>query len=194
MRLKYWILLAIGGLAILFLCNWKYKIIPLSDLISLLTMIVLAVTAGAILWYSWETRKMRNEMIKQTELSIRPQIIAYLDEKGEYFFIKNVGYGTAMNIMVDDLYLWEKPPYEIKIAFSRIDAIMPEEAKKLIHTPYTAGRKTDWNFISNLNPQWASQTYQLNITYDNIEETKYLSIVQCGKAGIRLLENKKLDK
>ena len=120
---------------------------------------ILLATIAAILWYSWETHKMKKEMIHQTELSIRPQLISYLDEKGEYFFIKNVGNGTAINVIVDDLYLWKGPPFDVQISFSIIDAIMPKEAKVLIHTSLSAGRKSKMDFISNLNPEWASQTY-----------------------------------
>jgi len=71
---------------------------------------------------------------------------------------------------------------------------MPGQEKKLIHTPYHAGQKSELDFISNLNPEWAEKTYQLNIIYDDIEGTTYSSKVQCGKDGIKLLETNKLSK
>lgn len=79
----------------------------LTEWFSLGTMVVLAVTAAAIFWYSWETRELRKEKVKEIELSMRPQIIAYLDRNGQNFFITNVARGTAMNVMVDDLLLNE---------------------------------------------------------------------------------------
>ena len=161
-----------------------------------LTDWILLATIGAILWYSWETRGMKKEMVKQTELRIRPQIIAYLDKKGQNFLIMNVGNGTAMNVMVDELLL-DAIEQRVKLVFDRIDAIMPGQERKIIHSAYGRNNRkieADFPFIANLDPQWASQTYHLNITYDNIEGIKYSSKVQCGKAGIKLLETKKLSK
>jgi len=165
----------------------------LADWISLATMIVLAVTAVAILWYSYETRKMRNEMVKQTELSIRPQIVARLDEKGEYFYVKNVGHDAAFNILTNEYYL--VGPLTVKLIFDRIDALMPREEKRLDYKVYTAGKKEiELRPIAEFNPEWHTLNFILKITYDNIEAIKYLTKIQCGKDGIKLLETKKLSK
>lgn len=74
---------------------------------------------------------------------------------------------------------------------------MPGQERKLIHTAYGRDNKKiegDFPFIANLDPRYAEKTYQLNITYDDIEGIKYSSKVQCGKGGIRLLGTKKLGK
>jgi len=193
----------VAVLAILFYFIWKLGL----D-INVVTCAILFVTMLVVIRYTVATDRMRTqmvrqteemikqtkEMIKQTELSIRPQIIAYLDDEGEYFFIRNVGYGTAMNIMVEAIDIWKEPPKDIKIAFSRIDAIMPKEKKKLIHVLLSGGRKIDRDFMAHLNPEWANQTFQLNITYDNIERDKYSSQVQCGKMEIRLMDTEKTER
>jgi len=77
-------------------------------LIYLLTLLV-------IIWYTWETRRMRKialqqvgianqqarEMIRQTRLNIMPAFIAELRASGSTrFYLKNIGNGTALNIQV----------------------------------------------------------------------------------------------
>jgi hypothetical protein len=69
--------------------------ISLSDLILFITFI-------AICWYSWETRKMRKEIVSQTKIQSTPFISVF--ENGEWFSppyewcIRNDGEGTAIQI------------------------------------------------------------------------------------------------
>jgi len=161
-----------------------------------LTNLILSITAGAIFLYTLETFLMRKEMIKQTELSIRPQIVTRIDEKGEYFFFKNVGNGVAFNVLTNEKYL--VGALTVKIIFDRIDVLMPREEKKLGFKAYPVGKEEielhELHSMAQLNPEWHTLNFILKITYDNIEATKYLTKVQCGKEGTKLLETKKLRK
>lgn len=162
---------------------------------------ILLATIGAILWYSWETRCMKKEMVKQTELRIRPQLIVYLDEKGQYFNIMNVGNGTAMNVAVINYLpvIMNMKEQKVTLVFDKINYIMPGQERRLIYRAYNSRNRrieedTAQMFMGHLVEQYANKNYLLHINYANIEGTTYSSKVQCGKGGIKLLETKKLGK
>ena len=71
------------------------KIIITDKLIFSVTDLILFVTLIAICWYAWETRKLKNEMVRQNELNLCPTILVDLDERRECFVYKNQGRGIA---------------------------------------------------------------------------------------------------
>lgn len=70
------------------------KIFLLSSISGITTISdrVLFLTFLALVWYAWETRKMKNEMTTQTELELRPTFILFIreckDEKQKEYCIK----------------------------------------------------------------------------------------------------------
>src|SRR5450759_1529659 len=70
-------------------------------------MILLAALVAAI-WYAWETRTMRLDMIRPKVLFLtRQHQPETLDDMTSVdLFVRNVGNGTAMNISVE--HLWDK--------------------------------------------------------------------------------------
>ena len=184
----------------------------LSDFISLLIMLVLAVTAGAIFWYSWETREMRKvmvkqteEIIKQTELSMTPLITAYFDKIDCACYIKNVGYGPAMNINIADINIlvdevdYELDGLELQFVFEMIYALMPQEKQKIdnyevesLNYPGEICKLDRSDREAALERYLKVGSLELIITYENLIGRKFSSKAECGKYGNILLETKKL--
>lgn len=131
------------------------------------------------------------EKIKEIELKIKPVIIIDFNEQEEEFFIKNVGNGTAMNIKIDDVLLIE--PLNLKYIFHNINAITPNEIKKLNYTAYI--NNTDFStseLYGKLNPKYIA--FQFVVTYYNIKEKEYISKFGCSKDGIKLIRKGKAKK
>ena len=71
--------------------------------IELINTGVLTITAAIIAWYTWETYKLRREMVRQNELQLRPYLVPSFPEtrEGYKLEVKNIGSGTATNIRID---------------------------------------------------------------------------------------------
>lgn len=96
---------------------------------------ILFLTFLALLWYAWETRKLKEEAIKQTEIEQKPVMMLYVrnlnnitnaikkifkreyvisDRASYYLSLRNVGRGPAFNVKVvevkdrDSIFVVEK--------------------------------------------------------------------------------------
>jgi hypothetical protein len=75
------------------------NILKISDLILFATFL-------ALLWYSWETMGMKEEMMRQNDISIKPELVFYYD-KDKKFYLKNIGNGNAYNIEISKIEIIE---------------------------------------------------------------------------------------
>lgn len=154
----------------------------LAELVQWLIFASLAITAIAIFWYSYETRKMRKEMFNQNELLIMPKCTVYIS--GEQFVLLNVGFGPAMNIKVDDLELI--PPEssdKYKFCFKEIHGIDRGIAIELaIDKEFKNAEEVQKGTINCEYQEWTIGAYKLNITYTDIKGSKeYKDIIICEK-------------
>ena len=65
------------------------------------TFWVLSATLVVLLWYAWETRKLRQESQKQTFLMLRPFVVIKKpdpDNDASRASVKNIGNGSALHI------------------------------------------------------------------------------------------------
>jgi len=85
---------------------------------------IYVLTALMVFWYAWETRRMKNEMVTQTELTLKPILVLFVrkcSDKNEYRIqassnnsnfalkVRNVGRGPAANLLVkSDAFIVEK--------------------------------------------------------------------------------------
>ncbi len=78
-------------------------------------LLVLIITAGILVWYTKETYRLRKESERQTELMLRPFVIAEFVFTKELintvFKVHNIGNGAATNIQItaDEGWLIEIP-------------------------------------------------------------------------------------
>jgi hypothetical protein len=80
-------------LIVLFICGvldfWCFKIFIESS-----NDFILFITFLAILWYSWETKKLREETASQKHLNVYPFLV--IKEHNNGLYIVNIGRGPAM--------------------------------------------------------------------------------------------------
>ncbi|MFB0562271.1 MAG: hypothetical protein ACETWM_13790 [Candidatus Lokiarchaeia archaeon] len=190
MRLRYLIPIVIICLAIIFGLLWKYNIN-----MDVVTGFILSVTMLVVIVYTRETHRMRNEMIKQTELRMRPLITVDFDKKDRKCFIENVGYGAAINIQIIDIKTSdEKSGKGVRFVFDTVSAMM-SQGKEMIEN-YEAYLSDGTKLTDMSEPSRKLGLYVekkriiFKIFYENLIAIEYSSKVQCGKEGCRILEIK----
>jgi hypothetical protein len=74
--------------------------------LSLLNNIVVLGTALVLIWYTYETYKLREAAQKQIELQQRPFVIleVSISDRDEFSYrVRNIGVGTAINVRIMDI-------------------------------------------------------------------------------------------
>ena len=86
------------------------------------TCVIILWTLAAVTWYSWETRGMKKEMFRQTELSTRPFVMIFPEPTSPnrtHLFLRNDGHGPALNIKLEDNKVYDslsEEPLDIRFA------------------------------------------------------------------------------
>lgn len=143
-------------------------------LISSSSDLILFITFLAIFWYTYETRKTRLNLEKQTEFALTPIISLELVENqaaGYRFKLKNVGQGPALDIkIINNTVICRNAIYSLKDndtrkappEFNLPCFIYPGEEKPL--TPLQKGELDMWII---------KKPGFIEIEYRNLEDKKY---------------------
>ena len=103
-----------------------------TNMIKIFADIALILTFGALLWYSLETRGMKNQLIRQNELSLRPCIlISYEANEGSYFFI-SVGNGPALHVQLKEIPFLETEDDGFTYKSDTCDLIVPTGRSRVV--------------------------------------------------------------
>jgi len=155
--------------------------------LQIISVSLLGLTLVAIIWYAWETRKLRMETVKQTELSLRPYVIlnqTYVDR----IDFENIGLSHALDVRIDDL---ETPLF--RVLFEPCCLVRhgqsvnvkfhlegkDQETKEILK----ASRSTlGFPFFKYYEP---AKDYSLMIQYNNIEGISYYTLLE-----VKLKENR----
>ncbi len=162
--------------------------------LEIITTSLLGITLIAIIWYAWETRKLRMETVKQTELSQRPFVMIF-DSRMTGIKYKNRGQGIALNI--------EIMPYEYKdctVAFKKEPVLSAEEKSTFTLYPIVTKTKTGKTLIPEAIDFTPNQlrrfnsdfVHNLDIRYENIEQKRYQTLVKISREGIEYIDTKKV--
>ena len=142
--------------------------------------IVLTVTLLAVLWYSWETRKLRIQSEKHTELSLKPQLEIVFQRA--HFRLYNIGNGPAVHVRIEDKIV-SPARYPERLRFIcpsiiRKDECLPIEVKILTED----GKQVDeMARLGFLTPPEANETIEIDVHYDNLIGREYAYILKLGK-------------
>ena len=153
----------------------------------LFTLIVLSI-------YTYQTYRLRQETVKQTELSQRPFVMIF-DSKMLGIRYKNSGQGIALNI--------EIMPYEYedyRVAFKKETILNAKEKSTFTLYPIVTKTKTGKilaseaiNFTPNQLRRFNSDiVHNLDIRYENIEKKRYQTRVQISREGIEFVDTKEV--
>lgn len=150
--------------------------------------IILSLTFVAIIWYSWETRRIANQIVKQNQLQLSPFLVVYFrgDGSAKKFRIRNLGKGVALNIQIRNVALSQRERIYITFNLPGTNALKSEEERDLKFNIIRRGRIISANMLPNLDPEYANRDYNLKIEYEDINYDSYITILLTGKTGIKI--------
>lgn len=152
-----------------------------------ITDFVLLLTLLAVLWYSWETRKLRILSKRQIELSqehmeltLKPHLEIIFQRA--HFRLYNVGNGPAIHIRIDDAIvpLPQLPSVRLKFSCPPIiskDECLPIEIKRLWEE---TGREADAG-PGIYTPPLGTETVAIKVHFENLIGKEYVHKLVIGK-------------
>ncbi len=158
-------------------------------------------TGVVVLLYTYETYQMRRQMVRQNELAVQPLLLATIerrpvghDTSDWRVVLRNIGRGPAIHIRGADVEIPKDNP-DMVGSFETVDCLEPGKdtvMEVLDRWKDSTQKRVLTSFIAELHPQFGQHTYDVQITYDDVEGQRWASIVRMGKGGIKLLANRKV--
>ena len=109
---------------------------------------------------------LRKETQKQTELQIKPFVLAKLEK--DKFNITNYGHGVALNVKIKPLVVDEAA--QIYINFNESIPILKSGETLLIEgESFCRGSSKGEFFLAHLDPKYANRELQLEVSFQNVE-------------------------
>jgi hypothetical protein len=171
---------------------------------------VLTLTLFALVWYTFETRRMQQAVriqaetaIRQTNLSTQPIFTVHIGEVQtesnnhliDRVELENIGNGVALNVQIDTLNLDLGTKMvgalpEPHIVFERMISIGKGKRAMVEHTVWAnAARSEDYNvtqvldLIRHLSPPMAEKDYEMKIRFSDIMGNRYVQTIHVGQIG-----------
>jgi len=144
----------------------------------MISTIALVITMGVIILYALETRKLRKETVKQTELSLRPYVILVRSMGGRYdLAFENIGQSHALDVSIDILEM-----NEFFYRFQPCHLVRQAKEVTVKAEPFGKNEKSE-RMIRSLDVDHSglpffegldkAKDYPLTMRYKNIEGTYY---------------------
>ena len=127
-------------------------------------------TGAIIIWYTIETKILRLETQKLTEIQIRPFVI--FEIKGESFILRNIGHGPALNIQIRPINVSSNESIQIRFN-DLITSIETNESVEIKGESFRKGKSAGDFFLAHLDPEYANRNLSIFIDYQNIDLKKY---------------------
>ena len=162
--------------------------------LEIITTSLLGITLIAIIWYAWETRKLRMETVRQTELSQRPFVMIFEVDNHRLKY-RNSGQGIALNVRIkpfenrDYTFIFEKENLLGLNEISKHD-INPVAINNKTGEPYPPNTKFPFTPYE-LRSAYFTLVRILEIYYENIEGKCYQTRVQISREGLKFLDTQK---
>jgi hypothetical protein len=165
-----------------------------------LTFIILTLTLFAIGWYSIETRWLRQEMAKQTELQIRPFLILSYDQNQCRMSAYNIGQGIARQIQIPNTELSEPgQPIPVFVRWREVDHIGPGRDRELDTTSFLLvdGVEQDvlWAgtpWMANFGPSGSADGFEIPVSYANLVGTRYETTFRVRRGRVEVLRDRRI--
>ena len=142
----------------------------LEQWISIIQTVALVITLGVLIKYTIETKKLREATVEQNELSLRPCITIYWENK---FLLKNIGHSPALNIRIDDLQI-DKFIYR----FNKLNLLEPGDKELIQYIKVGKEDPPGTTYQQQYGFRDIANEFALKICYENIENKHYYSIVK----------------
>ena len=127
--------------------------------------VAIILTGIIIIWYTIETKLLRYETQKQTEIQIKPFIILKIKD-GE-FILHNIGHGPALNVKIQPVQVSSRE--EIVIRFEEaFPTLKPDESISIKAQSFRKGKSAGDFFLAHLDPKYANRNLNVVIEYQDI--------------------------
>ena len=168
--------------------------------------IILVVTALIIFFYTFETHKMRQAIVENTELNTRPILVLEINFKKKIAYIKNFGNFPAYNFQIENYHFelgQDSSENDLQGEttifykdFPILDVIPPKD-RMLILDGTTTGN--DHVFFTILNPSIALTkaeefTFKATALYDDISSNSWKMTIGYGGGNIIATKPQKVER
>lgn len=141
---------------------------------------ILFLTALAIVWYTFETRRLAREVVRQNEISLRPLVLPEFagNAAQRSFKLKNCGTGCALNVRISPIPI--APADEIGLGPAEVRFQPAYYMAAGENTPrqarvWAAGKPTQNSPFDNwFFPQYAGSEITFTISFDDVEGGSYI--------------------
>jgi hypothetical protein len=175
-----------------------------------LTFFVLLATLVAIVWYSLETRWLRQEVAGQTELQQRPLLTVTHDDREKRLLVENIGNGIARDITLEETELGTEidaePGYSVLVRWKPIDYVTAGAARDLwgravLRDPHgeeapfgDPDSAADMGILRvHFSPHARGVTpRRVVVEYGNLINTRYQTTVRIDKGFSTIAEDRRL--
>lgn len=129
-------------------------------------------TGIVIIWYTIETKELRAQAQKQTEIQQRPFVILKIEQGN--FILQNIGMGPALNVEVKPVQV--NAEHEVIIRFKELHStLVVGESVQLAAESFKKGKSAGDFFLAHLDPEYANRNLNIVIEYQNVELNKYIT-------------------
>jgi hypothetical protein len=149
--------------------------------------IAVALTGGVVIWYTIETQLLRKETQKQTEIQIRPLVIIEITDRT--FFLKNLGFGPALNVQIRPIQVSSEADIIIKFE-KMIPILLQNEPVESKPEGFREGKSSGDFFTAHLDPNYADRNLSILIDYQNIDLKSYTTTIRVSPIKWKIVEFK----
>lgn len=166
---------------------------------SAMSTLALILTFGAILWYSYETQKLKRIAYQQLQIQVAPILIIYFRENPSRITVRNIGNGPALNVEFEKIFfpLSEGQKTEFTLKIDDPPTLIPGEERSVMGSMMINGKTIFEDFPKKgstvwIEPKYAELDIEFAIIYSDMRNEKYESKVLTGKDKIKLLNYKQI--
>ena len=181
-------IIIISIVVLIVICSWLSISCRLNVNSNSVNNFLIAITFCIIWWYAYETYLLRKTTVEQKELQIQPLLVLdFLGSDNERrAYLKNIGNGIAMNIEIDDIAK-KYPKYDLNIDYRLSKSLDKGQQIQLdVMCIIEEGGKHGYSIPHHaaIDPCFATEDQIFRISYKNIQQVSYETIVSTGKSGI----------
>lgn len=135
--------------------------------------LILVIIGAIVAWYTIETKRVREEITRQTSISLRPVVVFEFREDAGHnrtLMAKNIGLGAAFNVVTFPLKIVPDSD-ALTIHFDVIHTLGSQERKEVSYrVPVFASEKDRGGLFF---PQSTQRVRDLRIEYQDVEGGRY---------------------
>jgi hypothetical protein len=164
--------------------------VTLSEWLTVIQTVTLFATGMVVLWYTWETARLRRvansqleqqvqqlqAQMDQTETSVRPFVVFLArQDRAAKALVENIGFGPALNVRLLDVIINpDEAQLRINVHFPDRIPILRAGEKAEIRVLSRVGDHPFGDFFSaHIDPRFATKAVTIVVQYENVQMKTY---------------------